>query len=742
MENGIVTSNTDEDNGVEWVEIVEPQTKQQMYANLRTGECAWEPPPNVPVKRNHSNQWWELFDSNTQRFYYYNANSMKTVWQRPQNCDIIPLAKLQSLKENTESPSTDLKTNNSASSREKTKSTKKNSETQTSPKEERRNVACGLVNSVYAQNISPDFGIVVTRRHGSTKISFPQKTESSSSIPSEESSLQGTVEGIEDSTAKEITTSKTHAMIERFMRNQEAFATSRPSEKPRIELKSSLTPESLVALYESSSSASDSSKPTDPSTSHTLGSQRFPVDDVFDKTSDEAKEERIKARAKITQNLELLFGGGSAPAAELTPAPRARKVCIPKNPTVSFSNLPVPTAKPTATTEATQETPVVEDSLKNKEKEIRASRFCRSEQSAESWTKDGLKQPLTFGENDEKSFKKEALSCFKIIQSYMGDRKTKQAQNQLALTLCEIGYSRESIADELFCQLIKQLTSNEKRDSLRRGWELLAIFLSFFGPHNEDIIQRLTYFIDSNSDHLLDPPEVPVSQYATQCFRRLRAVQMRQEPSLQRIQESRVHIFSPPQFSASLEDLMSMQAQKFPERKLPWIETILIELILSSDGEHTEGLFRVPANPDHVNTARLRLDRGLVPVVRDAHVPAALLKLWLRLLPEPLIPVSLYTKCLDAAEKPEEASNIVDSLPALNRLVLVKILDLLQVLANEEVVKFTKMDACNLAMVIAPNILRSGSDDPRVIFDNTRRELNFLKTLIGSYDASYIREVV
>ena len=36
------------------------------------------------------------------RFYYYNATSQKTVWHRPARCDIIPLAKLQTLKQNTE----------------------------------------------------------------------------------------------------------------------------------------------------------------------------------------------------------------------------------------------------------------------------------------------------------------------------------------------------------------------------------------------------------------------------------------------------------------------------------------------------------------------------------------------------------------------------------------------------------------------------------------------------------------
>ncbi|KAJ8973331.1 hypothetical protein NQ317_005372 [Molorchus minor] len=87
---------------VEWVEIIEPKTQEHMYANLATGECVWDPPEGVPVKRTDSNQWWELFDQNTARFYYYNARSQRTVWHKPTNCDIIPLAKLQTLKHNTD----------------------------------------------------------------------------------------------------------------------------------------------------------------------------------------------------------------------------------------------------------------------------------------------------------------------------------------------------------------------------------------------------------------------------------------------------------------------------------------------------------------------------------------------------------------------------------------------------------------------------------------------------------------
>jgi len=86
--------------GVEWVEIVEPRTRERMFANLKTGECAWDPPRDVEFKHASDHQWWELFDDNSKRFYYYNATSQKTVWHRPEGADIVPLSKLQNIKNN------------------------------------------------------------------------------------------------------------------------------------------------------------------------------------------------------------------------------------------------------------------------------------------------------------------------------------------------------------------------------------------------------------------------------------------------------------------------------------------------------------------------------------------------------------------------------------------------------------------------------------------------------------------
>ena len=62
--------------------------------------------------------------------------------------------------------------------------------------------------------------------------------------------------------------------------------------------------------------------------------------------------------------------------------------------------------------------------------------------------------------------------------------------------------------------------------------------------------------------------------------------------------------------------------------------------------------------------------------------------------------------------------------------------------AAEENVIITKMDVNNLAMVMAPNCLRCESDDPSVIFENTRKEMGFMRTLVMHLDTSFMEGVI
>ena len=66
---------------------------------------------------------------------------------------------------------------------------------------------------------------------------------------------------------------------------------------------------------------------------------------------------------------------------------------------------------------------------------------------------------------------------------------------------------------------------------------------------------------------------------------------------------------------------------------------------------------------------------------------------------------------------------------------------LLQIFCLPSVASITKMDVNNLAMVWAPNCLRCPSDDPQQIFENTRKEMTFIRTLLRSLDTSYMEGI-
>ena len=77
---------------------------------------------------------------------------------------------------------------------------------------------------------------------------------------------------------------------------------------------------------------------------------------------------------------------------------------------------------------------------------------------------------------NEKNLKKEALAVFKMVQIYMSDRKAKVGMtiNSVAQDIAESGFGNINLRDEIYIQLCKQISDNPRRESLRRGWELLG----------------------------------------------------------------------------------------------------------------------------------------------------------------------------------------------------------------------------------------------------------------------------
>ena len=151
-------------------------------------------------------------------------------------------------------------------------------------------------------------------------------------------------------------------------------------------------------------------------------------------------------------------------------------------------------------------------------------------------------------------------------------------------------------------------------------------------------------------------------------------------------------VFNPSMFGSTLEDVVILQKDRFPDRRLPWIQTTLSEEVLRLNGAQTEGIFRVPGDIDEVNALKIKCDQWSLPTdCPDPHIPASLLKLWYRELHEPLIPSEFYQDCIETYQNPELAIEVVSRLPDINRLVLAYLIRFLQV----RVVFILKLD-CDL----------------------------------------------
>ena len=66
-------------------------------------------------------------------------------------------------------------------------------------------------------------------------------------------------------------------------------------------------------------------------------------------------------------------------------------------------------------------------------------------------------------------------------------------------------------------------------------------------------------------------------------------------------------------FGNTLQEIMELQREIYPDMKLPWIQQTISEQIILLQGRQTEGIFRVPADVDEVNYLKAYVDKWEFP---------------------------------------------------------------------------------------------------------------------------------
>ncbi|PRP89279.1 RhoGAP domain-containing protein [Planoprotostelium fungivorum] len=190
-------------------------------------------------------------------------------------------------------------------------------------------------------------------------------------------------------------------------------------------------------------------------------------------------------------------------------------------------------------------------------------------------------------------------------------------------------------------------------------------------------------------------------------------------------------------FGSPLAELVKYDGNKHPQLDgVPhFVYQAIRSLVLNGMGE--EGIFRISAGQESVNQMKARLDNGeeidFVAERKAAYDVAAMLKLYLRQLPEPLLISSNYDRWLLAhgqysrdltyiithsddsiaiidlplemydAEKLKEIRSLIQTLPPANLSLLKALITFLYRVSINS--KINKMDHVNLATTVGPNLL-------------------------------------
>ncbi|XP_076871226.1 unconventional myosin-VIIb [Brachyhypopomus gauderio] len=135
-------------------------------------------------------------------------------------------------------------------------------------------------------------------------------------------------------------------------------------------------------------------------------------------------------------------------------------------------------------------------------------------------SREPIRQPLLKRLLGNPELGHQACQCFTAILKYMGDYPTRQIQNPVELTDQIFGPAtqNEALRDEVYSQIMKQMTSNTNRYSVEQGWQLLWLCCGLFTPSNS-LLKHTQRFLETRRREPLGPD----------CLHRLQAA-LRMEP--------------------------------------------------------------------------------------------------------------------------------------------------------------------------------------------------------------------
>nr|XP_021499065.1 unconventional myosin-VIIb [Meriones unguiculatus]XP_021499071.1 unconventional myosin-VIIb [Meriones unguiculatus] len=132
--------------------------------------------------------------------------------------------------------------------------------------------------------------------------------------------------------------------------------------------------------------------------------------------------------------------------------------------------------------------------------------MARSRGHLWAYSPEPLRQPLLRCVHDKVKLRDAACQIFLAILKYTGDYPSRQSWHSVELTdqMFSLALQDPALQDELYCQILKQLTHNSIRFSEERAWQLLWLCTGLFPP-GKTLLPHAQKFIDSRKKKPLAP---------------------------------------------------------------------------------------------------------------------------------------------------------------------------------------------------------------------------------------------
>ncbi|XP_010768483.1 rho GTPase-activating protein 25 isoform X2 [Notothenia coriiceps] len=197
-------------------------------------------------------------------------------------------------------------------------------------------------------------------------------------------------------------------------------------------------------------------------------------------------------------------------------------------------------------------------------------------------------------------------------------------------------------------------------------------------------------------------------------------------------------------FGKGLMDIVTYE-QRFGPHMVPILVQKCVEYI-KEHGLNEEGIFRLPGQDNAVKQFRDAFDAGerpSFPSDTDVHTVASLLKLYLRELPEPVVPWTQYQDFLDCTNLLDSSSSEgwkklekqIALLPRTNYNLLSYVCRFLFEVQQHSSVN--KMNVENLATVMGINLLKPQIEDPISVMKATPQIQKLMTVMIRQHEALF-----